>query len=73
MEIHNRVDGIYGSRRMTMNINRELDKKYNCKRIYRLMKEELKISSRIRRKKRKHIKSSAEYKSENILNREFTA
>lgn len=73
MEIHNRVDGIYGSRRMTMNINRELDKKYNCKRIYRLMKEELKISSRIRRKKRKHIKSSAEYKAENILNREFTA
>lgn len=36
------------------------------------MKEELKISSRIRRKKRKCIKSSAEYKVENILNREFT-
>ena len=56
-----------------MNINRELDKKYNCKRIYRLMKIELEISSRIRRKKRKYIKSSAEYKAENILNREFTA
>lgn len=37
------------------------------------MKEELKISSRIRRKKRKYIKSSTEYKVENILNREFTA
>ena len=58
---------------MTMNINRELDKKYNCKRIYRLMKTELEIFSRIRRKKRKYIKSSAEYKAENILNREFTA
>ena len=73
LEIHNRVKGIYGSCRMTININRELDKKYNYKRIYRLMKEELKISSRIRRKKRKYIKSSAEYKVENILNREFTA
>lgn len=58
---------------MTMNINRELDKKYNCKRIYRLMKEELNMSSRIRRKKRKYIKSSTEYKVEIILNREFTA
>ena len=37
------------------------------------MKTELKISSRIRRKKRKYIKSSVEYKAENILNREFTA
>jgi len=73
LEIYNRIEGIYGFRRMTMNINRELDKKYSCKRIYRLMKEELKISSKIRRKKRKCIKSSAEYKAENILNREFTA
>lgn len=32
---------------MTMNINRELDKKYNCKRIYRLIKEEA-ISSYVR-------------------------
>ena len=38
-----------------------------------MTKEELKISSRIRRKKRKHIKSSVEYKAENILNREFIA
>ncbi|WP_367180165.1 IS3 family transposase [uncultured Fusobacterium sp.] len=47
LEIHNRVEGIYSSRRMTMNINRELDKKYSCKRIYRLKKEEV-ISSYIR-------------------------
>lgn len=59
LRIYNRVEGIYDFYRMTMNINRKLDKKYKCKRIYRLIKEELKISSRIRRK--------------NILNREFTA
>ncbi len=40
--------------------------------IYRLMKE-LKISSVIRRKKNKYVKSPAEYKAENILNREFSA
>lgn len=42
LEIHNRIERIYSSRRMTMNIDRKLDKKYNYKRIYRLMKEELK-------------------------------
>ena len=30
------VKGIYGYRRMTMNINRILDSNYNHKRIYRL-------------------------------------
>ena len=58
---------------MTMNINYQMKKKYNYKRIYRLMKHELKICSIIRKKKKKYIKSSAEYKAENILNREFTA
>lgn len=57
---------------MTMNVNRQMNKNYNHKRIYRLMKE-LKISSVIRRKKNKYVKSPAEYKAENILNREFSA
>lgn len=35
--------------------------------------KELKISSVIRRKKNKYVKSPAEYKAENILNREFSA
>lgn len=56
---------------MTMNINRQMNKNYNHKRIYRLMKE-LKISSVIRRKKKKYTKNSAEYKAENILNRKFS-
>lgn len=72
LKIHNSVNKIYGFHRMTMNINHQMNKNYNHKRIYRLMKE-LKISSIIRRKKKKYIKNSAEYKVENILNREFSA
>ena len=37
---------------MTMNINYQMNKKYNYKRIYRLMRYELKISSVIRKKKK---------------------
>jgi len=70
LEIYHSVNGIYGYRRITMNINSQLGTNYNPKRIYRLMKE-LNISSVIRRKKKRYIKSSAEYKAENILNREF--
>lgn len=70
LEIYNSVNGIYGYRRITMNINRQLGINYNPKRIYRLMKK-LNIASVIRRKKKRYIKSSAEYKAENILNREF--
>ncbi|WP_349291701.1 IS3 family transposase [Fusobacterium sp. DD25] len=73
LEIYHSVNKIYGYRRMTMNINYQMKKKYNYKRIYRLMKHELKICSIIRKKKKKYIKTSAEYKAENILNREFTA
>jgi transposase InsO family protein len=72
-KLHEKVDGIYGYRRMTMNLNRIFDKKINQKRIYRLMKHEMNISSVIRRKKDRVKKSSAEYASENILNREFSA
>ena len=73
LEIYHSVNKIYGYRRMTMNINYQMNKKYNYKRIYRLMRYELKISSVIRKKKKQYPKSSAEYKAENILNREFTA
>lgn len=73
LDIYHSVNKIYGFRRMTMNINCRMNKNYNLKRIYRLMKDELKISSIIRRKKNRYIKSSAEYKAENILNRQFSA
>lgn len=70
IKIYNEVNGIYGYRRMTMNINRTLEKTYNHKRIYRLMKS-LKLESVIRRKKKRYIKSTPQITAENILNRSF--
>ncbi|PAE18834.1 hypothetical protein CHH80_19510 [Bacillus sp. 7504-2] len=37
-QLHEEVDGIYGYRRMTMNMNRKFGQNINHKRIYRLMK-----------------------------------
>ncbi len=37
-KIYYDVKGIYGYRRITININKTLNTKYNHKRIYRLMK-----------------------------------
>ena len=67
-KIYDDVNGIYGYRRMTMNINRNLNKQYNHKRIYRLMKS-INLQSVIRKKKKRYIKSTAE----NVLNRDFSA
>ena len=36
--IHENVKGIYGYRRMTMNINRNLNRTFNNKRVRRIMK-----------------------------------
>ncbi|WP_375542026.1 tyrosine-type recombinase/integrase [Clostridium gelidum] len=41
VKLYEDVHGIYGYRRITMNINRLLNKQYNHKRIYRLMKLQL--------------------------------
>ncbi len=70
--LHEEVDGIYGYRRMTLNMNRKFDQNINHKRIYRL----LKISgteSVIRRKKKPYTRSTPQHVAENVLNREFTA
>ncbi len=71
-KIYSEVDGIYGYRRMTMNLNRRLNKKFNLKRIYRLMKLSL-LQSVIRRKRKRYIKSTPQHVAENLLNREFSA
>jgi len=55
-----------------MNLNHSLNKNYNHKRIYRLMKL-TGLKSVIRRKKKRYVKSTPQFTSENILNREFTA
>jgi transposase InsO family protein len=72
IEIYNKVDGIYGYRRITLNLNRKLKKNFNYKHIYRLMRL-LGLQSVIRRKKKRYIKSIPQHVAENLLNRKFTA
>ncbi|WP_236907521.1 IS3 family transposase [Clostridium saccharobutylicum] len=72
IKIYEDVDGIYGYRRITMNLNRNLGQNFNHKRIYRLMKL-AGLQSVIRRKKKRYIKSTPQQVAENLLNREFTA
>ena len=69
-ELYTKVHGIYGYRRMTMNINLMFGSHYNTKRIQRLM-HAMKLSSVIRRKKKKYLSSKPEVTNDNILNRKF--
>ncbi|MGN6618841.1 MAG: IS3 family transposase [Ilyomonas sp.] len=70
--LYDKVNGIYGYRRMTMNLNRILSKSINHKRVYRLMSI-AGIQSVIRRKGKKYKPSTPKHVAENILNREFKA
>lgn len=70
--LHIKVNGIYGYRRMTLNLNREFEENFNHKRIYRLMKV-AEIHCVIRKKKTRYKKSTPQHVAENVLNREFTA
>ncbi|QQY79233.1 IS3 family transposase [Keratinibaculum paraultunense] len=70
MDLYEEVNGIYGYRKITMNLNHRLNKNYNHKRIYRLMKL-AGLKSVIRKKKKRYIKSTPQFVSENILNQEF--
>ena len=72
IKIYNKVDGIYGYRRITLNLNRKLKKSFNDKRIYRLMRI-LGLKSVIRIKKKRYVKSIPQHVAENLLNRKFTA
>lgn len=72
INLYEEVDGIYGYRRLMMNLNRRLHKTYNHKRIYRLMKL-TGLQSVIRKKKKRYLKSTPQHIAENLLNREFTA
>ncbi|WP_328588941.1 IS3 family transposase, partial [Niallia nealsonii] len=70
--LHVKVDGIYGYRRMTLNMNREFEEYFNHKRIYRLMKVAA-IHCVIRKKKTRYKRTKPQHVAENILNRKFTA
>ena len=72
IRIYSEVKGIYGYRRVTLNINRRLNSNYNHKRIYRLMKS-VKLTAVIRRKRKKYIQSTPQITAENVLNRQFVA
>lgn len=72
IKVYEEVKGIYGYRRLTLNINKNLKSNYNHKRVYRLMKT-MNLSSVIRKKRKKYIHSTPQITAENLLNREFTA
>jgi putative transposase len=71
-ELHEKVKGIYGYRRMKLAIDHEFKIKFNHKRIHRLMKI-AGIQSVIRRSKKRYKKSKPQHIAENVLNREFKA
>ena len=70
--LHEKVDGTFGYRQMTLHMNRKFNEKLNHKRIYRLMKV-TGLRSVIRVKKKQYKSSTPQHVAENILNREFTA
>jgi transposase InsO family protein len=70
IQLYNEVQGIYGYRRMKLNINRILGKRYNYKRIYRLMRS-INMKSVIRRKRKNYIPSTPQITASNMLNRDF--
>lgn len=72
IHLYTEVQGIYGYRRTTMNINKTMNKQYNHKRIYRLMKS-VNMKSVIRKKKKSYVPSTPQITAENLLNREFYA
>lgn len=70
--LYEKVEGIYGYRRLTDNLRRQTGQLINHKRVYRLMKL-AGMQAVIRRKKKNHVKSTPEQIAENLLNRDFTA
>lgn len=70
--LYEKVEGIYGYRRLTLNLRSQTNQAINHKRVYRLMKI-AGIQSVIRKKKKRYVKSTPEQIAENLLNREFIA
>lgn len=70
IDLYNEVEGIYGYRRMKMNVNKRMKNSYNHKRIYRLMKS-ISMKSVIRKRKKNYVPTTPQITAENILNRKF--
>ncbi len=71
-QIHLSVKGIYGYRRMTLNLKRRFGRNVNAKRVRRLM-HVAGIHCIIRRKRPLYIRNRPQQTAENILNRDFNA
>lgn len=70
--LHQEANGIFGYRRMQLNLKRRFNIHCNKKRVYRVMRA-IGMKSVIRRKRPNYIKSTPEVTAENILNRNFAA
>lgn len=70
--LYQESNGIFGYRRMQLNLKRRFHLHCNKKRIYRIMRA-IGMKSAIRRKRPSYVKSTTEITAENILNRKFTA
>lgn len=71
-EIHASTDGIYGYRRLAMELERRYGERVGAKRVWRLAKL-FGLQSRIRRKRKAYVRSTPEITSQNILARDFSA
>ncbi|WP_369680707.1 IS3 family transposase [Bittarella massiliensis (ex Durand et al. 2017)] len=70
--LHEESRGIYGYRRMQINLQRRFNILCNKKRIRRVMAA-IGMKSVIRKKRPRHVRSTPEVTAENILNRQFYA
>lgn len=70
--LHMESNGIFGYRRMQLNLKRRFGFHCNKKRVYRFMRL-LGMQSVIRRKRPHYVRSTPEIVAENILKRDFTA
>jgi transposase InsO family protein len=69
--LYQESNGIFGYRRMQLNLKRRFNLHCNKKRVYRVM-QAIGLKSVIRRKRPNYVKSTPEITAENILNRDFT-
>ena len=70
--LYQESNGIFGYRRMQLNLKRRFHLHCNKKRVYRIMRA-IEMKSVIRRKRPNYVKSTPEIIAENILNRNFAA
>ena len=70
--LYQESNGIFGYRRMRLNLYRRFGMTVNKKRVYRVMRA-IGLQSVIRRKRPNYVRSTPEITAENILDRKFTA